>query len=105
MLGPGSDFQLRQFRLWQACAFGVRRRLVLDLTHDGFGLARGLGSSVEAAFALIFLELGHARILSQVVFKILARQRTYLFGVAGQEFALRTIKLGTNLKNPSIIEV
>ncbi len=66
MPSPGTDFQLWQFRLWQACAFGGRGGLVLDLTGDGFELAgRRLRRPVEAAFSLIFFELGHARILSQ----------------------------------------
>ena len=63
MLSPGTDFQLRQFRLWQARAF--RGRLILDLTGDGFGLAGRLRRPVEAAFAPVFFELAHGRILSQ----------------------------------------
>src|SRR5260370_40286772 len=70
MLGPRKDFQLRQFRLWQACApacrgrFGGRGGLVLDLTAYRFGLAGRLRRPVEAAFALVFSELGHESILS-----------------------------------------
>src|SRR5216684_601008 len=63
MLSPRTDFQLRQLRLWQACAF--RGRLILDLTADRFGLAGRLWRPVEAAFALVFSELGHESILSQ----------------------------------------
>ncbi len=65
MLGPGTDFQLWQFRLWEACAFGGRGGLILDLTGGGSGLAGRLGSSVEPTFSLVFFELGHERILSQ----------------------------------------
>ncbi len=59
MLGPGTDFQLWQFRLWQACAFDGRGGFVLDLTSNGFGLAGRLRRPVEAAFSPVFFELGH----------------------------------------------
>src|SRR5882672_6431937 len=65
MLGPGTDFQLWQFRLWQACAFAGRGGLVLDLTADRFGCAGRLRRPVEAALSLVFFELGHKSILSQ----------------------------------------
>jgi hypothetical protein len=59
------DFQLWQFRLWQACAFDGRGGLLLDLTSNGFGLAGGLWRPVELAFSPVFFELGHESILSQ----------------------------------------
>src|SRR6266566_9212467 len=50
MLGPGTDFQLWQFRLWQACALGGRGGLVQDLSGGGFGPAGRPGSSFKPAF-------------------------------------------------------
>ncbi len=67
MLGPGTDLQLWQFRLWQARVFGARGGLVLDLTGKGFRLAGRLRRPVEAAFSLVFSELGHENILSQTL--------------------------------------
>ena len=67
MLGPETDFQLWQFRLWKPSAFGGRGGLVLDLTGGRFGLAGRLRRPVEPAFSLVFSELGHRRILSHAV--------------------------------------
>jgi len=41
--------------------------LVLDLTGKGFRLAGRLRRPVEAAFSLVFSELGHENILSQTL--------------------------------------
>src|SRR5260370_30263738 len=68
MLGPGADFQLWQFRLWQPCA--LRGRLTLDLTGYGFGRAGRLRRPIEAAFAPVFFKLGHGRILSHAVLSV-----------------------------------
>jgi len=67
MLCPGTDFQLWQFRLRQACAFGGRGGLVLDFYRLRFRLAGRLRRPVEAAFSLVFSELGHENILSQTL--------------------------------------
>src|SRR5258708_11579678 len=70
MRGPGTDFQLRQLRLWQACAFacpgsfGGLGGVVLNLVGGRSGRAGRLRRSIEASFSLIFFELGHGRILS-----------------------------------------
>src|SRR5882762_503868 len=50
MLGPGTDLQLWQFRLWQARVFGARGGLVLDLTGKGFRLADGSGVRSKRRF-------------------------------------------------------
>ena len=63
MFGPWTDFQLWEFRLWQAGAFGGRRRFILALVGDRCGFAGRFGRSVEAAFSPIFFKLSHARIL------------------------------------------
>src|SRR5712692_3481094 len=83
MLGPGTDFQLWQFRLWQARMFACRDGLALrsprissgpsnlssfrfwELGLTNAGLPRRFRRSVEAAFSLVFFELGHGGILSQ----------------------------------------
>ncbi len=70
MLGSGTNFQLWEFRLWQARAFSGWGGLVLNLTGGGLRLARRLGGPVEAALPPVFFQLGHGHILSQTLLKL-----------------------------------
>ena len=73
VLGPGTDFQLWQFRLRQACTlarrgrFWGRRSLLWDLAGGRFGRARRLRRPVKAPFSPVFFKLGHESILSQTI--------------------------------------
>src|SRR5260221_455046 len=100
VLLAGAYFHLWQFRHWHPRPFprggglarrggpfcrgrfaGCRGRL-LELT-GGFRLARRFRSPVKSPLPPVFFQLGHARILSQVVFQIATRPQTCLFGLLG----------------------
>src|SRR5260370_5660823 len=71
VLSPRTNFQLWQFRLWQACAPARRGRFsglggpILDFTDGGLRLAPRLRGPVEPALPPMFFQFGHGTLLSQ----------------------------------------